>query len=76
MLTFKTDGMQLPERIKAWRTHAGLTQQQLADRIGVGRTTVVMWEKASKQPSARSFDKLVRILSGGSHVRFYGKVPK
>lgn len=37
--------MRLHDRIKMARKAAGLTQEQLANRIGVSRPAVVMWER-------------------------------
>jgi len=31
--------------ITAWRTNSGMTQQDVADRLGVTRPTVIKWEK-------------------------------
>lgn len=35
-------------RIKSERALAGITQQDLADRIGVDRSTIVRWENGGK----------------------------
>jgi len=31
--------------LKAWRTNKGLSQQDVADRLGVARQTVIKWEQ-------------------------------
>lgn len=36
--------------LKALRVNAGLTQQDVADRLGVSRTTVIDWENNEKRP--------------------------
>jgi len=36
--------------LKALRVNAGLTQQDVADRLGVSRQTVLNWEKESWKP--------------------------
>lgn len=33
-----------PERIKALREHLGMTQQQMADELGVRQQTISEWE--------------------------------
>lgn len=40
------------------RIQKGLTQQELADLVGVKRSTVAMWEKKKSFPRA---DKLIRL---------------
>lgn len=42
--------MTLGDRIRTARQRARLTQQQLADRVGVGRRTVDNWENGRTQP--------------------------
>jgi len=32
------------QRLKEWRNKQGLTQQELADKLGVARATVASWE--------------------------------
>jgi transcriptional regulator with XRE-family HTH domain len=39
-----------------------MTQQQLADVMGVKRTTVSMWESGASLPSADKLPKLARVL--------------
>ena len=36
--------------LKALRVNAGLTQQDVADRLGVSRQTVLNWEKENWNP--------------------------
>ena len=37
--------------IRKLRKRLGLTQQQLADKLGVDRTTVSRWERGEVEPS-------------------------
>lgn len=46
------------EKLKLLRTNAKLTQQQLADRLGVAKSIVSYYESGSRYPS---YDVLVRI---------------
>ena len=39
------------KRIRQARVLAGLTQEQLAEKIGVSRTAVVRWEAAETEPT-------------------------
>ena len=49
----------LPGRITGARNTLGLTQAQLAQRLGVSRPTVTQWESGAREP--RSVDALVRL---------------
>lgn len=49
-------------RIRELRHLAGLTQQAVADSVGVRHTAVVAWEKGSKNPSADKLPKLAATL--------------
>lgn len=40
----------VPNNIKTWRTRKGLTQQELADIIGVTRCSISNWEDGIKSP--------------------------
>ncbi len=53
------------EKIRAARKESGMTQVDLAERIGVLPTVVNDWEKRRARPSVRMFDRLAsRRLSG------------
>ena len=49
--------------IKGLRKHLKLTQQELADKIGVDRVTVARWETARKKPSQLARRQLARLAS-------------
>ena len=44
--------MQVHERLKGERERLGLTQPFVAERLGVGKTTVINWEKGVSAPDA------------------------
>lgn len=48
--------------IRAWRTERGLTQLELANRVGVTPSTVYGWESGRYEPKARQFRKLAEVL--------------
>lgn len=48
-------------KIKALRKAAGLTQQQLADKIRVKRTTLCMWE-IRNGPPAKYLTRIADVL--------------
>lgn len=50
-----------PEQLKALRNKLGLTQQALADRIGVNLSTVWRWEHG-EVPILKSMATLLRLL--------------
>lgn len=43
-----------PERLKEIRERKNITQQQLADLIGVGQTAVARWETGVRKPTWES----------------------
>ena len=47
--------------LAAARRNRGLTQGQVADRIGVSRTTVVNWEKGSTRISYAALTRLSNL---------------
>lgn len=51
------------QTIRAHRKAAGLTQQQLADRLGVSNIAVSLWERAEGEPSAANLAKLSAIFA-------------
>lgn len=49
-------------RIRRARLRAGISQQEVADAIGVGVTSVSRWEVGTRVPSAVRLAKLARVL--------------
>lgn len=50
------------KRIKQIREEKGLTQQQLADLLNVGRTVVTMWESGENTPPTKHLAPLASAL--------------
>lgn len=48
--------------IKKAREKAGLTQQDLANELGVGQSTVAMWETQNSLPRTDKLPALAKIL--------------
>lgn len=48
--------------LKKIRTEKGYTQQQLADEVDVGRTTIAMIEGGCNKPSVETAKKLGTVL--------------
>ena len=50
-------------RLKELRKKNQLTQQRLADEIGVNRVNITRWEKGKREPSFENLIKLADILN-------------
>lgn len=48
------------------RTKAGLTQEELGERIGVTRATIINWEKGASHPDAKEMGLLAKELKVNS----------
>jgi len=48
--------------IKELREKLGMTQQELADKVGVDRVTVARWETEQKRPSQLARRQLARLV--------------
>lgn len=48
--------------IRMHRERLGMTQQKLADIMGVTRTTVTMWELGLNMPTLRTLIKLAEVF--------------
>jgi Zn-dependent peptidase ImmA (M78 family)/transcriptional regulator with XRE-family HTH domain len=62
MLSTMISSVELGERIAGARKRARLTQAQMAERIGLARTTVVAIEKGERRPSSAELVKLAEIV--------------
>ena len=51
-----------PEQIKKLRSHLGLTQQALSEKLGVSFATVNRWENGQTKPSQLSWTQLRQLL--------------
>ena len=49
-------------RIKYYRTKLSLTQEQLADQVGIARTQVNKWETGQVEPSLKWLEKMAVVL--------------
>ena len=50
------------EKIRERRTHLGLTQTELADKIGVTLRTITKYEKQGVMPRGRNLRELAKVL--------------
>ena len=54
--------MPFPERLKALRKKAGLTQTKLGELIGVSLLTVFRWENGERSPRMDNIKKIAEVL--------------
>ena len=54
--------MTLGERIKAFRKNAGMSQEKVAELVGVSRQAVTKWEYGKSAPSTDNLFKLAEIF--------------
>lgn len=48
--------------IRAWREHIGITQRELAARIGVSQAAVAKLEKPNARPRHATLEKIAEAL--------------
>lgn len=49
--------------LKQWRMFAGLTREDLADRIKKSEKTIQNWEEGKSQPDANDIKELEQVLN-------------
>lgn len=70
--------MDLSERIATWRRAKGLSQQDLAEAVGVTVAAVYQWEAAGRhrtKPSVSHLEKVVKAFRI-TMEQFYGRPPR
>lgn len=55
--------MAFNERLKEARINAGLTQEQLAEKLGMGKSTIAGYEKGNREPSMYTIKNIMDILN-------------
>ena len=58
--------MNIGEKIRQARTDAGVSQAELAERIGVYQKDICRWETGVRTPSLEMFAKICRALNVSS----------
>jgi transcriptional regulator with XRE-family HTH domain len=61
------------DKLREIRKRALLTQQQLADKSGVGVTTIIRVERNQVEPQARTIRKLAKALDVEPHELLKGE---
>lgn len=59
--------------LRAARVNAEMTQKKAADVLGVGKSTIISWEKGRTAPTTVMFKKLCSIYGVKSDDIFYLK---
>ncbi len=54
--------MELGKKIRQYRFKAGLTQEQLAEKLGIGAQSVSKWENAVAMPDITTLPLLAEIF--------------
>jgi transcriptional regulator with XRE-family HTH domain len=65
--------MSLGERIALARRNKGWTQQDLSDRVGKSRATVVQYEQGRLQPPVQQIDVLAKVLEVSPEYIAFGR---
>ena len=55
--------MSFAENFRKARTQANLTQQQIADVLGLDRTAIAHYEMGDSMPSLKNINKICRLLN-------------
>lgn len=69
-------GYRLAERVRTLREHRGLSQQDLADRIGSTQSAVSRLESGGAEPSLTTLERIGRALDAELVVEFANALPK
>ena len=56
--------------LEAARVNAGLTQKDVADKMGVNRTTIMSWESGKTLPNIAQFDQFCAICKAPKDIIF------
>ncbi len=67
--------MTLGQRIARYRKALGLSQEELADRVGVSRQAVSKWELDETQPDADNIVRLAQALGASTDELLLGAQP-
>ena len=54
--------MAFPENLQYIRTRAGITQEQLAEQLGVSRQSVSKWESDASVPELEKLVRMARLF--------------
>ena len=55
--------MEFSERLKDLRKQAGLTQVEVAEKLGISQPAYASWERGAKKPTQDNLVKIAQILN-------------
>lgn len=55
--------MEFSERLKDLRKQAGLTQVDVAEKLGISQPAYASWERGAKKPTQENLVKIAQILN-------------
>ena len=55
--------MKFSERLKDLRKQAGLTQVDVAERLGISQPAYASWERGTKKPTQENLVKIAQVLN-------------
>ena len=67
--------MELNERIIQARKQAGLTQEQLGEKLGVSRQAVSKWESGQANPDVTYIMEICHLFGLSADWLLFGKTP-
>jgi transcriptional regulator with XRE-family HTH domain len=62
--------VEVAEQVRTRRTALGLTQEQLAERMGTTQSVIARLEGGGSPPSLRTLERLADVLDADLTVRF------
>ena len=64
------------DRLKEARQRANLTQAQLADAIGIAKTTVTGYERGNSEPDIKKIEQIMSVLKVDANFLFQDEMVK
>lgn len=64
----------LSDRIKHLRIESAMTQQELADAIGVSQNAIYNWENGKREPNLKTVEKIAKAFQVSPSKLLYGEL--
>ena len=68
--------MAFNDRLKESRTNAGLTQEQVSEKLGIAKSTLSGYESGNREPSIATVAKILDILDVDANYLYQDEVEK
>jgi len=65
--------IEVADQVRQLRTALGLSQEQLADRVGTTQPVIARLERRGQPPSLRTLERLAEALQADLSVRFVAR---